>query len=149
MARERDGLETAISAQQASPFLERRDNVFTPPLDIYETPDGLVLEADLPGVSGENLRVCVQGSVLEIFGKVTWPIPDDARLIHEEMRPGNFFRSLILPEEVDVDAISAEFQHGVLRLLLPKVSRAKPRRIEVKLAQVEPPSASHPFEVPK
>lgn len=118
------------------------ESVFTPALDIYETADGLVLEADLPGVSGENLRVCVQGNVLEIYGKVKWPVPDNARLIHEEMRLGNFFRSFILPEEVDADAISAEFQNGVLRLVLPKLSRAKPRRIEVKIAQPEHPSSS-------
>lgn len=116
----------------------REGEVFTPPLDIYETDEGLVLEADLPGVSGENLRVCVNGNVLEIYGKVKWPVPEDARAIYEELRLGNFFRSLILPDDVNADAISAEFQNGVLRLVLPKLSQAKPRRIEVKIAH--PPS---------
>ncbi|GBD35062.1 Spore protein SP21 [bacterium HR36] len=131
-----------LPAHQANNSPAREENVFTPPLDIYETADGLVLEADLPGVSGENLRVCVNGNVLEIYGKVKWPIPADARPLHEEMRWGDFFRSFILPEEVDADAISAEFQHGVLHLVLPKHSRAKPRRIEVKVAQPQSPASS-------
>jgi HSP20 family molecular chaperone IbpA len=131
-----------LAGQQSQNSLAQEENVLTPPLDIYETAEGLVLEADLPGVSGENLRVCVTGNVLEIYGKVVWPVPAEARPVHEEMRIGNFFRSFILPEEVDADAISAEFQHGVLRLVLPKLSRAKPRRIEVKVAQPEPPAAS-------
>lgn len=119
---------------------DRTENVFTPALDIYETPDGLVLEADLPGVSGNNLRVNVQGNVLEIFGKVCWPVPRDARPIYEEVRVGDFFRSFILPEETDADAITAEFQNGVLRLVLPKQKRARPRRIEVKVAQPDQPT---------
>ncbi|MCS7015004.1 MAG: Hsp20/alpha crystallin family protein [Gemmatales bacterium] len=142
MSQRNDHLVQSLVSQERPRSQGSEENVFTPPLDIYETVNGLVLEADLPGVSGENLRVCVQGNVLEIYGKVNWPIPADARPLYEEMRLGSFFRSFILPEEVDADAITAEFQHGVLRLMLPKVSRAKPRRIEVKIAQAEPPSAS-------
>ncbi len=120
---------------------ERMENLFTPALDIYETPDGLVLEADLPGVSGDNLRVNVQGNVLEIYGKVRWPVPRDARAVYEEVRIGDFFRSFILPEEVDVDAITAEFQNGVLRLVLPKLQRARARRIEIKVVQPDQPGS--------
>jgi HSP20 family molecular chaperone IbpA len=106
--------------------------VYTPPLDIHDTADGLVLEADLPGVAPEHLQIQVENNVLHIFGKVAWPLPTDARLLHEELRPADFYRSFILSDEVDAEKIVADFNDGVLRLTLPKVAKAKPRKIEVR-----------------
>ena len=64
--------------------------------------------------------------------KVDAPAPDGARVLHEEYRPGDFYRSFILSDEVERSKISAELKHGVLRLNLPKAERAKTRRIEIK-----------------
>jgi HSP20 family molecular chaperone IbpA len=108
-------------------------NVYTPPLDIHETPEGLVLEADLPGVAPEHLEVRVEQNVLTIYGKVAWTqLPEGARLIYEEVRPGDYYRSFILSDEVDTDRIAADFSNGVLRLTLPKAAKARPRKIEVR-----------------
>jgi HSP20 family molecular chaperone IbpA len=111
------------------------ENVYTPPLDIHETADGLVLEADLPGVAPDQLAVRVEDNVLHIYGKVQWPAPEDARLIYEEIRSGDFYRSFILNDEVDTDKIGADFSQGVLRLTLPKAAKARPRKIEVRTQQ--------------
>lgn len=113
------------------PMREPR-HVYTPALDIYETEDGLVLEADLPSVKPENLEIRVQDNVLHLYGKVTWPISTDARLIHEEIREEDFYRSFILSDEVDTDQITADFSDGVLKLTLPKAQKTKPRKIEVR-----------------
>jgi len=106
--------------------------VYTPALDIYETTDGLVLEADLPGVQPNHLEIRVQDNVLHLYGKVTWPVTPPARLLHEEVREEDFYRSFILSDEVDTDQITADFSDGVLKLTLPKAPKAKPRKIEVR-----------------
>jgi HSP20 family protein len=104
----------------------------TPPIDIHEGPEGLVLEADLPGVSEGQLSIQLEDNVLSLHARVTAPAPEGARPLHEEYRPGDFYRSFILSDEVERSKISAELKHGVLKLTLPKAERAKTRRIEIK-----------------
>jgi len=104
----------------------------TPPIDIHEGPDGLVLEADLPGVPEGQISIQLEDNVLSLHAKVAAPAPEGARVLHEEYRPGDFYRSFILSDEVERSKISAELKNGVLRLKLPKAERAKTRRIEIK-----------------
>ena len=104
----------------------------TPPIDIHEGPEGLVLEADLPGVAQGQLSIQLEDNVLSLHAKVNSPAPEDARVLHEEYRPGDFYRSFILSDEVERSKISAELKNGVLRLNLPKAERSKTRRIEIK-----------------
>jgi HSP20 family molecular chaperone IbpA len=104
----------------------------TPLIDIHEGPDGLVLEADLPGVSEGNVSIQLEDNVLVLHAKVPSPVPEGARVLHEEYRVGDFYRSFILSDEVERSRISAELKNGVLRLTLPKAERAKTRRIEIK-----------------
>ncbi len=105
--------------------------MFNPPIDIYETPDGLVLYADLPGVDSEGLDLQVQDNRLTLFGRVASTVPESAEILHQEYQIGNFLRSFILSDEVDHDQIKAKLINGVLRVELPRAPRAKPRRIEV------------------
>jgi HSP20 family protein len=114
------------------PLPQNRTFVYSPALDIRETAEGLVLEADLPGVAPENLRIQVENNVLQIYGKVSWPIPAGARLVHEEVPPADFYRSFILGDEVDTERIVADYHDGVLRLSLPRAPKALPRKIEVR-----------------
>src|SRR4051794_33956821 len=104
----------------------------TPPLDIPEGPEGLILEADLPGVAEGQVSIQLEDNVLSLHARVDAPAPDEARVLHEEYRPGDFYRSFILSDEVERSRISAELNNGVLRLTLPKAERAKTRRIEIK-----------------
>ena len=103
----------------------------TPPIDIYEGPEGLILEADLPGATAASLVVEVADNVLSISAQVA--TADYApRPIHAEYRPGLFERSFILSDEVDRTRISATLVDGVLRLTLPKAERSQPRRIDIR-----------------
>ncbi len=111
---------------------ERKAPAFTPPIDIHEEPDGLVLEADLPGAIGQNLRIQLEDNVLSLYARIDSPVPEGARLLHEEFRLGDYQRSFILGDEVDRERITAELTHGVLRLALPKADRLRTRRIEIK-----------------
>ncbi len=104
----------------------------TPSIDIHEGPEGLILEADLPGASEENLSIQLEENVLSLHARIASPAPEAARLLHEEYRVADYYRSFILSDEVDRSRITAELRNGVLRLILPQAERAKPRRIEVK-----------------
>jgi len=105
--------------------------VITPPIDIYETDSGLVLYADLPGVSAETLELQVQESKLTLFGRVDSPVPESVGVLHQEYVVGDYLRSFILSDEVDHRRITANLNNGVLRVVLPHAPRAEPRRIEV------------------
>jgi HSP20 family molecular chaperone IbpA len=111
---------------------ERMAPAFTPPIDIHEHPEGLILEADLPGAVEQNLRVQLEDNVLSLYARIDPPVPEGARLLHEEYRLGDYQRSFILGDEVDRERITAELTHGVLRLFLPKADRLRTRRIEIK-----------------
>jgi HSP20 family protein len=115
------------------PAASRTQPFQTPFIDIHEGPDGLVLEADLPGVAQDKVSIQLEDNVLTLLAEVESPVPGgEARLLHEEYRQGNYQRSFILSDEVDRERISAKLENGVLRLTLPKAERARTRRIEIK-----------------
>jgi HSP20 family protein len=109
-----------------------QEQYVAPPVDIYETAEGLVVKADLPGVGKENLDVRVENNLLTIRGKSAHVAPGEP--IYREYELVNFFRQFELNERVDQAKISADLKHGVLTLQLPKAEEAKPRRIDVKVA---------------
>ncbi|MBI3949490.1 MAG: Hsp20/alpha crystallin family protein [Acidobacteria bacterium] len=108
--------------------------VWSPSVDIYEDPDTILIEADLPGLNKDNVSVNLENNVLTIQG--------ERRLANEEQREsyhrierayGSFTRSFTIPSNVQADKIEAEFKDGVLQVRLPKREEAKPRQIEVKV----------------
>jgi HSP20 family molecular chaperone IbpA len=103
-----------------------------PPVDIYETREGLVVLADLPGVAQEALDVRVEQNVLTIRGQARHGAPAEA--VYREYDLVNFFRQFALSEKVDQRQITAELKSGVLTLTLPKAEAAKPRQIAVHAA---------------
>jgi HSP20 family molecular chaperone IbpA len=108
-----------------------QERYITPPADIYETPEGLVVMADLPGVTKEALDVRVDNNILTIRGMARHLGNGDP--VHREYELINFFRQFELGEKINQGKIAAELKHGVLLLHLPKAEEAKPRRIEVKV----------------
>lgn len=105
--------------------------LFTPLIDIYESEEGLVLVADLPGVTLENLELQVQDNKLTLFGRVNAYVPEGMLGNHEEYGVGDFLRSFILPDVVDHERINAKLNHGVLKVVLPKAERPEPRKISI------------------
>jgi HSP20 family molecular chaperone IbpA len=128
------GTQPAQAAPQGpatEPEHETR-HAFTPPIDIHEGPEGLTLEADLPGATENNLFIQLEDNVLSLHARIESPVPEGARLVHEEYYVGDYYRSFILSDEVDRERITAELKNGVLRLVLPKSDRARSRRIEIR-----------------
>lgn len=105
--------------------------VFTPPIDIYEDENGLVLYADLPGVTAESLDLQVQDNKLTLFGRVTQTVEPNAEVLHREYETGDFLRSFILSDEVDHERISAGLNNGVLKVVLPRIERGPARQISI------------------
>ena len=109
----------------------RPGRVYIPPVDVYETPEALVLVADLPGVSGDRLTLDLKDNLLTISGQVP-PPPEKETLLVQEYAVGDYYREFEVGELIDQEKIEAVMKDGVLTLTLPKAEKAKPKRIEVK-----------------
>jgi HSP20 family molecular chaperone IbpA len=131
MAEKTVATATPQQAQVATEVTRHQERYITPPVDIYETPDGLIVMADLPGMTRENLDVRVDNNILTIRGMSQHTAPSDP--VYREYELLNFFRQFELGEKIDQGKISAELKHGVLRLHLPKAEEAKARQIEVRV----------------
>lgn len=102
------------------------------PLDVYETPDEIVVRAHVPGVTPENLEINYQQGVLTLHAKSTAPeVQESWRWYVNEISAGEVVRQISLPRHIDVDRASASFEHGVLTLQLPKTAEAKPKQIPI------------------
>lgn len=104
----------------------------TPPVDIYELPEGLVVMADVPGVTHDHLDVRVDNNVLTIQAQTGYT--SAAEPTYREYQLVNYFRQFELSDKVDQAKISADLKHGVLTLNLPKAEEAKPRQIAVAMS---------------
>jgi HSP20 family protein len=121
--------EMASAAEQTRP-----GPVFTPLVDIFETDQEITLLADMPGVKAKDLSIDLHEDVLTLAGGVDAPEAKDEVDLNREYRTGKYYRQFTLSEVIDQAKIEAELKEGVLRLKLPKVERAKPRKIKVKAA---------------
>lgn len=105
--------------------------VFAPNVDIFETAQNIIVLADLPGVTPEDLKIDLRDSVLTISGEVVSQVGENERPLLIEYGMGRYFRQFTLSEVVDQHKINAQLNNGVLRLTLPKVEKATPRSIAV------------------
>ncbi|MGD2270798.1 MAG: Hsp20/alpha crystallin family protein [Desulfobacterales bacterium] len=119
--------EVATPAEQTRPGL-----VFEPNVDIFETESEITLLADMPGVKADDLTIDLRDNTLTLSGDVP-PIDDsNQELIAVEYQTGRYYRQFTLSEVIDQTKIDAKLNDGVLRLTLPKVEKAAPRKITVK-----------------
>jgi HSP20 family protein len=117
---------------QAVEATRPREHYMTPPVDIYETPESLVVIADLPGIDPAHLEVRVDKHILTLRGQTPYQMPGDLR--YREYTLVSFFRQFELGEQMDQAGIRAELKQGVLTLTLPKAAKAQPRAITVNAA---------------
>jgi HSP20 family protein len=102
------------------------------PLEIYETPDDIVVRALVPGVSPEALDVQYHQGVLTLRARTETPSAHDDWTWHlREFGYGEILRSISLPRPIEVDRAEASFTDGILTLRLPKSEQAKPRQIKI------------------
>ena len=127
----------ALLEQQETPSLPTAERastrrVFSPRADIYETPEEIVVVAELPGVTEESLDITLEHRELTIRGATAPTVPSGYRLIYSEYGEGDYERRFVLADSIDRTGIAAELKNGVLHLHLPKVKEALARKIPVK-----------------
>ncbi len=109
----------------------RGSQYFLPSVDIFETDDELTLLADVPGVAPNDVDLHFENGELILQGKVTAG-PSHDKLLAGEYQEGDFFRVFRVHESIDSTKIGAECKNGVLTVHLPKVEKARPRKVLVK-----------------
>ena len=105
---------------------------FAPLVDIYETDDGIVVEADMPGVGRSDVKVEIDKGLLTIAGRVKRKPVEGVTHLYDEFTPADYYRAFTLGEEVDESGISAVMENGVLTVTLPRAEHTRVRKIEVK-----------------
>jgi HSP20 family protein len=111
-------------------------NLWAPPVDIYQNGDHeLVLKAELPDMTREDINITVENGTLTVSGekKLSSDVKED-QFHHVERRYGAFSRAFSLPQTVDPAKVSAEYKNGVLTVRLPLREESKPRSIKVDIA---------------
>lgn len=123
-----------LRAWQKRPRTEegtRQGRYYEPPVDIYETPAALTLEADVPGVSGDGIQIDLKDGVITIKADVP-PVGAEWQRVYTEYEEGHYLRQFRLDERIDQTRISAQVRDGVLFVVLPKIEPAQPRKIQVR-----------------
>ena len=107
---------------------------WAPAVDIYETPNELVVKADLPDVNEKDIDVRVENNLLTIRGERKFEKSvSEENYLRVERTYGAFSRSFSLPNTVNPESIGAEYKNGVLTITLPKKETAKPRQVKVQI----------------
>lgn len=125
----REKQELTTPAEQTTPGM-----VFTPQVDIFETEKEITLLADIPGVKSDRLNIDLRDNVLTITADIESAQAAGEEEVLIEYETGRFYRQFTLSEVIDQNKIDAKLGDGVLRLTLPKVEKATPRKIAIKAA---------------
>jgi HSP20 family protein len=123
---------TMVRNSNAAPGPETtRSRSFAPRVDIFETDSELVLFADLPGVSRQDIELRYERGELILRGKVT-PAAVCGELVLQEYETGDYYRVFQIHETIDANKIEAEHKNGVLTVHLPKQEAVKPKQVKVR-----------------
>ena len=114
----------------------RAGRPWSPAVDIFETEDELVLQADVPEVDLKDIDLRVENQTLTLSGERKFPKDETSKGYHRiERGYGQFTRSFTVPPTVDTEKVAAEYHNGVLTVKLPKKAAAKPRQVKIDVKQ--------------
>jgi HSP20 family molecular chaperone IbpA len=109
------------------------ETVLRPPVDIYEDADGIMLLADMPGVSRERLNLQIDHEALLVEGEASIEMPEGMEALYADVRSTCYRRSFTLSGELETGEIDASLKDGVLKVRIPKRAEVRPRKIEVRM----------------
>ena len=107
------------------------------PLDVVRGEDNVELHFDLPGVDASSIDLTVEKRELTLAAERTFSPAEGTEVVRSERRHGSLSRTLVLAENLDTEALTADYANGVLVVTIPVVAEAKPRRIEIGGTQPE------------
>ena len=118
------------STEQAA--TRREDFFLVPPADIFEDTEGITVEAEMPGVSKDQLSIQADRNNLTIEGEAAIDLPAGMEALYADLQSTKYRRSFLLSGELETDRIEASLKDGLLTVRIPKRAEHKPRRIEVR-----------------
>lgn len=121
----------------AGQLLDTRQGPRLMPMDLYRETDHYVLNTDLPGIDPGSIDIDIDGQLLTIRAERTPRSIEGVKWITRERSGGSYLRQLNLGQDIDTDRISANYDNGVLSVIIPVSEKAKPRRIEVQASAPE------------
>ena len=125
-------LQVSEKKELASPAEQTRAGlVFTPNVDIFETETDITLLADIPGVKPDDLTIDLKDNTLTLSGEIRNHESEEEKIVYSEYQTGSYYRQFTISEVIDQGKIEARVSDGILRLALPKVEKAAPRKISV------------------
>jgi len=124
--------KSSVPAASSAPEQTRSGPVYTPAADIFEDEQAITVLADMPGVTASDLTIDLRDNVLTLAGRAKSTAENTQSFVLREFEPGTFLRQFTLAETIDQAKIDAQLANGVLRVVLPKVEKAKPRQISVR-----------------
>ncbi|MBC7362543.1 MAG: Hsp20/alpha crystallin family protein [Candidatus Aminicenantes bacterium] len=131
----RDRMNRLFEDLVSSPRFEDSEliqSTWSPAVDIYETENELVLTAELPGVDEKDVEIKIEDNTLTLKGERKFEKETKEENYHRiERAYGSFFRSFSLPNYIDQEKISAEYENGLLRIHMPKKAEVKPRKVKI------------------
>jgi HSP20 family protein len=105
---------------------------FAPPVDVYEDEHNVVLKVEVPGIDEKDIDVRVENNVLTVHGERKVEKEEKEENFRRiERQYGSFTRTFTLPSTVDAESIQADYDKGILKIVLPKKAEAKPKSIKV------------------
>lgn len=105
-----------------------------PAVDVVEHDESFVIEAELPGMKKDDIKISIANDVLTVRGEKKFEKEDKKKNYHRTERAyGSFSRTFPLPGNVKPDKVDAEFNNGVLTVTIPKSEEAKPKQIDVRV----------------
>jgi HSP20 family protein len=111
---------------------EVSNRTWVPPVDIQETADGYRLQAELPGLTKDDIQITLENNVLRLSGERKFERDAKKENFQRiERTYGAFTRAFALPQQVNSEGVQAAFENGVLTITVPKAEQAKPRKIEI------------------
>lgn len=109
-------------------------NLWSPAIDVYHTPEELVLEIEMPGANQENVSIDVTKDSLRFSGEISLPEKsEEITYLRRERRAGKFNRAFALPIDINPDRVSASFKDGILKIILPKAEEVKPKSVKIQI----------------
>ena len=129
-----DRLERTVDSmfRSISPMYSLTERTWTPQMDIYETPEEIVIRGEIAGVDKENLEVEISSKALKIYGSRTEPpCVENATYRLAEIQYGKFERILFLPTPIDPEMVSTSYSNGFLEIRLTKIPKDKTHKIPI------------------
>jgi len=129
-----DQKEKTVAKTAGSEIEARVKNSLVPPVDICEDKDSVTLFADLPGVEKDKLELQIDKDTLQIYARPARSADPNATAHYTEFPEKDYYRAFTIGEEIDRGKITASMNNGVLKLVMAKTEKVKPKKIDIKFS---------------